>query len=189
MRLALIHSDPFYLENSSRKGRSISRNALSVPSELESGDLGRPVDADSREKRSGRINGLSIQTQVPILSASVVFGARDIDLGPPNYFQDGDRCIGVLARLVPKLFSALSSGEEGEASTWSLVSFRPCVSGLAPTDARPIGHARKPAPNRFRTVFVDTSAGRSLPALCPLASRRSPCLIAPWHRSDTVVSI
>lgn len=32
VRLALIHSDPFYLENSSRKGRSISRNLLSVPS-------------------------------------------------------------------------------------------------------------------------------------------------------------
>ncbi|KAK1118776.1 hypothetical protein K0M31_014776 [Melipona bicolor] len=42
--------------------------------------------------------GPSIQTRVPILSASVVFGTRDIDLGPPNYFQDGDRCIGFLAR-------------------------------------------------------------------------------------------
>lgn len=89
VRLALIHSDPFYLENSSRKGRSISRNVLSIPS-AELGDLGRPVDADSREKRSGRINGLH-SNLVPILSTSG-FRDQDIDLGPPNYFQDGDPC-------------------------------------------------------------------------------------------------
>ena len=147
------------------------------------------MDADSREKRSGRINGASIQTRAPILSASVVFGTRDIDLGPPNYFQDGDRCIrGPSTVSIEAIFGSLDW--RGGQYLVSLLSFQALRISWPPTDARPIGHTRKPAPNRFRTVFVDMSAGRSLPALCPPAPRRrSPCLIAPWHRSDTVVSI
>lgn len=53
------------------------------------------MDADSSEKkRSGRINGLH-SNSVPILSASG-FRDQDIDLGPPNYFQDGDRRLEIV---------------------------------------------------------------------------------------------
>lgn len=48
----------------------------------------------------------SIQTRVQILSKSG-FRAQDIDLGPPNYFQDGDRRgpstrLGIEAILGPR---------------------------------------------------------------------------------------
>lgn len=68
MRLSLIHSDPFYLENSSRKGRSISRKAWRArgglsPRWTHSGRyLDWTVNPDSKEKTlsngRGRINGL-----------------------------------------------------------------------------------------------------------------------------------
>lgn len=67
----------------------------------------------------------SIQTRVQILSKSG-FRAQDIDLGPPNYFQDGDRRgpstrLGIEAILGPR-------GERERERGVYLLSLGPCVS-------------------------------------------------------------
>lgn len=134
-----------------------------------SGDLGRGplVDADSRNEARGRINGLHSNSRPDPISR-VVFGARDIDLGPPNYFQDGDRC--GLAWL-PSLAIF------GPSSRTCLL----CWQGCSRRDGCPADWSRSQwESKRFRTVFLDAS-------LTGPSARRtleSPGLIVSRHRSD-----
>lgn len=85
----------------------------------------------------------------------MVFGDQDIDLGPPNYFQDGDRRgpstrLGIEAILGPR-------GERKRERQRGVFLLSLGLAYPMATDAWPIGHARGPASKRFRTVFVDMS--------------------------------
>lgn len=73
----------------------------------------------------------SIQTRVQIVSKSG-FRAQDIDLGPPNYFQDGDHRgpstrLGIEAILGPRGERRRGRERKRQRGVY-LLSLGPCVS-------------------------------------------------------------